>query len=308
MFLTQKVQNVLTSGFYLDRVSNGVVEKAVSSIMDLLLLPSWKQLYLQVGNHIMFMLFTEYSIFYQLSPNHIIQLAGPYLSVVSREKEYYPPISLSVIYFHLSFSKYPGFVKNHIFSQLIQLNQAINRIETNSPSSAFAYKSIRKDVVMLLVHQVFKDCYSKWKNISFEEELKNLKIRYHLQVGVWNRKRIPFPPRLESCKQELAKLLYNCSRCCFSDSLEKTAPLPKEYVEYRNQWKYTYCNGLRIDCIRSNPHFHSPTSRRSFTVQRFRILLNSHLLHSILLNVLWRESKYFSFFTAVVSVFFPKAC
>lgn len=212
------------------------MEKATSSLKDLFMLPFWKKLYKMMGNQSMFSLLTENILYYQLSPTQRIQLTGPAFQKNSLPNKT-PSFSLSSIYYHLSFPRYPGFPKTHLLSRLYSLNQAINRIEINSPPSAFTYKTIRNDVVLILVHQIFKKCYSKWKNLSFEEEIRDLKIRYHIQMGEWTRKRVPFPPRLQSCKIELAKFLYNTFHCSFAHLIQIHTPLPDEYVEYKTQWK-----------------------------------------------------------------------
>ena len=251
MFLNQKVHNVLTSGYFIEHQSEekGIKSNSTTTVMDLFLQSPWRELYELIGNRSMYILLTEYSIFYQLTSSHIVQIAGPSLAYLKRFETVSPHqsrFSLSSTFYHLSFSRYPGFPRHHIFSTLLQLNNDINRIEPNSPNSVFAYKRIRNEVVIILVHQIFKQCYSKWHSLSLDEEINDLRIQYHLQSGIWKRRRVPFPPRLNQCKVELAKLLHKVSKCCFSYFLEGSAPLSKEYQEYKKQWKYVFNNILLL--------------------------------------------------------------
>lgn len=215
-----------------------VVSTATTSILDLLLSSHWKECFRLFGNAIMYDLLTKFSVFYALDAHHTIQLAGPPVSLLSRRKQpYQSTVSLSAIYYRLSFSKTPGFTKGHVFSQLLQLNQAINRIEPNSPPGDYAYKTIRNEVVLILLHHVFKECYAKWRTLDMKSEIEELRIRYHFQVGFVNRQRIPFPPRLDKCKVEIGKLLYNASCCCFPQLLNQYTPLPTAYIEYKQKLK-----------------------------------------------------------------------
>lgn len=239
LYLVQKVQNVLTSGYYLNH-EQLVVESATTSLMNLLLTPPWKKLYTLLGNRGMYHLFSEYSIFYELSSEHILQVSGPSLWQSKDPCEcniFQYRFCLSSIYYHLSFSRYPGFSNNHLLSQLLRLNNDLNRIEPNAAVAHFAYKTIRNEVVIMLIHTIFKDCYPKWKNLKVEEEIKECRIRYHLQLGTLKRRRVPFPPRLNECKRLLGKLLYNVSCCCFACYLNECTPLSPEYLEYKQQWK-----------------------------------------------------------------------
>lgn len=240
MFLIQKIPNVLTSGFFLNKMDNqqSVISSATTSIHDLLLSSHWKKCFHLFGNAVLYAVFTKFSVFYALDANHTIQLAGPPMYLpLTRTQPSQSTISLSAIYYRLSFSKTPGFTQAHLFSQLLQLNQAINRIEPNSPPVDFAYKTIRNEIALILLHHVFKECYTKWKTLDVKREMEELRIRYHFQIGFISRQRIPFSPRLDKCKVELGKLLHNVSRCCLPRLLNEYTPLPSAYVEYKQKLK-----------------------------------------------------------------------
>ena len=214
---------------------------ATTQIIDLLLTPEWKELYQRIGNYSMYILLTNFYIFYLLPSNQLIQLAGP--SLTHLYKKQLPETSphhyrLSTIFYHISYSKYPGFSSHHILTQLLKLNHDLNSVDKDASPSCFAYKSIRNEVAIILVHFIFHNCYSKWKNLQFSEEINRVRVKYGLLEGEIKPIRVPFPPRLNQCKIVLAKLLYYTDHCSFALYLEKYVPLTSEYCEYKKQRKY----------------------------------------------------------------------
>ena len=134
---------------------------ATTQIIDLLLTPEWKELYQRIGNYSMYILLTNFYIFYLLPSNQLIQLAGP--SLTHLYKKQLPETSplyyrLSSIFYHISYSKYPGFSNHHILTQLLKLNHDLNSVDKDASPSCFAYKSIRNEVAIILVHFIFHNC------------------------------------------------------------------------------------------------------------------------------------------------------
>ena len=218
MYISQKIQNVLTSGHtlrYEDAISN-----SLSSTNEFFLTKQWHEIWRLIGNDEVFSMLTTYSLF-QLHNKSWIQLAGPPLNeflIRSGRSPHLNSFSISSLCYRLSFSKSFGFPSSHILSKLNRLNSQF----TGEP----VYKTIQRQVALILLHEMLRPCYPHWDSLSLDEEIK----------AITNGKkiRIRFYPRLEKLLVLVAKVLFNSSHIPYGVYLHSVAPLPSSYVRFNS--------------------------------------------------------------------------
>lgn len=216
MFISQKKQNVLTSGYSLRYET--LVSNSLYSISELFLTKEWVEIWRFIGNDEFFIMLTTYSLFLFYNQSWI-QLSGPPLNEYLGRRARSPHLSsysISSLCYRLSFSKSFGFPSSHIFSKLRRLNSELH--------GEMIYKTVHNQVALILLHEILRPCYPHWGAISLEEEID--------AVLKGKRIRIRFYPRLEKLLLLVAKLLYNSAHTPYGVYLHSVASLPPSYLRY----------------------------------------------------------------------------
>ena len=218
MFISQKIQNVLTSGHtlrYEDAVSN-----SLSSTNEFFLTKEWNDIWRVIGSDEVFLMLTTYSLFL-LHNKSWIQLAGPPLNEFltrSGRSPHLSSFSISSLCYRLSFSKSYGFPSTHIFAKL-------NRLNGTLMGKTFV-KTIHKQTALILLHEMLRPCYPHWDSFSLNEEID--------AVATGKKIRIRFYPRLEKLLVLVAKVLFNSTQIPYGVYLHSVAPLPSSYLRYNS--------------------------------------------------------------------------
>lgn len=216
MFLSQKVQNVLTSGHslrYGEAVSNSLV-----TAIELLLSKEWIEIWRQIGNDEVYFLLTSYSLFLNYDKSWI-QLAGPPVNELllrSIGSPHLNKFSISSLCYRLSFSKSFGFPSSHVFLKLLRINRQL--------SGKTIYKTIHQQTALILLHEILRPCYPHWSSFNLDQEIE--------AVTKGQRIRIRYYPRLEKLLVLIAKVLYRSDHTPYGVYLHSVAPLPPSYRRF----------------------------------------------------------------------------
>lgn len=225
LYLLQSVNNVLSSGYYLR--NSELQATSTSSVKDLLLTAPWQSLYSHLSKESFFGLLTRNSLFLHRS-NMLIQLTGPILrsSSSSVSKSSLPSFSLSSIFHRPGFSRHCGLPGKNVFSSLWSLNVKLNDMEISSP---LLFRSVRRDVTQILIHEALRGCYESWSKTTMKEESADL-----IRAG---RPSIRTSPRFSSFLHLFSQMLLQSQCVDYYGHLNRCAPLPAIYITARSSWK-----------------------------------------------------------------------
>lgn len=224
-YLLQSVTSVLSSGYYL---RNGELQAtSTSAVKDLLLHAPWQSVFSHLSRESFFALLTRYSLFLRRS-NMIIQLTGPILRPASAPAAKPSPVSFSLasVFHRPGFSRHCGLPGKNVFSFLWNLNLKLNNSSMPSP---LLFRSIRRDVTLILLHEALRDCYDAWSKTTLQEEAAAL-----IRTG---RPSIRTSPRFSSFLPLFSQMLLQSQCVDYYGHISRCAPLPPIYIASRSSWK-----------------------------------------------------------------------
>ena len=273
---------MITSGYTLQ--NDHLSSSSTSSIRELFLTDPWQNLYRSISPFLFFEFLTTTSLFQKNDQGVFIQLTGPPPSVsshlfpslqsVNSSPSHSSSITfgLSSLLFRPGFSRHCGFPGQHLFSRLWKLNQLQLHREhqqqlqlSTTPSSTIAtsttaataataatecvFKQVKGrkvsvEIVRILLHEIFRDCYTSWGKQSIEEEIQRFQYKHNLSPSTTASTTLSFsrsfplktPSRFAKLEELLAKLLVNSQSLHYSGLLETMTPLPHVYFQSNKQW------------------------------------------------------------------------
>ena len=156
-----------------------------------------------------------------------IQLTGPTFRPSTPVAKPSPvSFSLASIFHRPGFSHHCGLPGKNVFSSLWSLNLKLNDSAISSP---FLFRSVRRDVTQILLHEALRGCYESWNATTMKEEAADL-----IRTG---RPSIRTSPRFAPFLPLFSQMLLQSQCVDYYGQISRFAPLPAIYIISRSSWK-----------------------------------------------------------------------